>query len=121
MKNRTLPRKLRRQSRAAERITDGWTLNASNIIYFDTNQTTITFPSGSFSWFAPGDIIIVHGRANEKIKKKKKVHVARRRKQEKQETYTITNVNKTTMTIDSNNPTVTKISGGIRLSYRHMS
>jgi len=125
MKNRKLPRKLRRQLR-----TEGnhfWTwgdtitlsdVDDGSVLYFDSDATTVTFPSEFSSGFAIGDIITISGRGSEKVKKKKKVHVARRRKQEKQETHTITDITATTMTISTNELiTVTKVAGDEWMVY----
>jgi len=110
MKNRILPRKLRRQKRT-ELVTGVWTwgdtvtfgnIDSGSIIYFDSDTTTITFPSGTENGFQVGDIITILGHNPNKIKKKKKVHVARRRQQKKQITHTITDVSATTMTINTN-------------------
>jgi len=127
MKNRTPPRKLRKRNRKIETVTGNWifagkvgttgatltfdSLTDDSIIYFDSQATTVTYPSQAFSGFQVGDTITITGQANENIKKKKKVHVARRRKQNKQTTHTITNISETAMTIGINNlVTATKIS-----------
>ena len=78
-------------------------------LYFDTNATSVTFPSGQFSGFQVGDVITITG--EQEAKKVKKVHVARRYRKEKPVTHTITNVSETTMTIAVNDyATATKIS-----------
>jgi len=114
MKKRTSPKNLRKP----RIISGGWafsgavtlgTITDESGMYFQTDTTSVTFPSGTFSGFQVGDVITITG--GQEAKKKKKVHVARRRKQNKETTHTITDVRSTTMTIAVNDlVTATKIS-----------
>lgn len=117
MKKRTSPKNLRKPATAkwgiyTGAVTLGTLTDASGGMYFQTDTTSVTFPSGTFNGFAIGDVITITGGANSpEPKKVKKVHVARRYRKEKPVTHTITNVSETTMTIAVNDlVTATKLS-----------
>jgi hypothetical protein len=96
MKKRRHPR----TKRKSETITGRWafsgavtlgTISGDTSLYYESNATSVTFPAGTFSGFAVGDVITITGGANDSTPvKKKKVHVARRRRKERPITHTIT-------------------------------
>ena len=109
MKKRRSIKNIRRTSRAANAKRSKWAWGGfvahGNVAFTDTNTmlyfdqstaSTITFDT---SGFAVGDVITISGATHKKVKAKKKVHVARRRIKDIQETYVITDMNSSNITV----------------------